>query len=297
MAHVGVSPTEQTYRTLNRSHVRMDGETTPAEPLVLDETEQRLGKMIQARCDRVWRGIGVRRYVTTSKDGQITGLDDGTILAEIREIVREVAHLYNEDTDKSVMGARIGDIALAVRSIVSELLQTAQRVPFVDPAGLTVKKLVNRLEQVQKVRNLYRKLTPYQHYVNGVMIAARFALGATPISLVAWYLGGEAAKAAGKRVLETYAEVWLKELLESAVALVYLHVARAYDPRRTYLSADWMALVEALRVHKHIPGIDHNRKLLLDRILRAQNPGRVREDDAVASSRRRRRSGPRNDAG
>ncbi len=70
------------------------------------------------------------------------------------------------------------------------------------------------------MRNLYRKLTPYQHYVSGLTIAARFALGATPVLLVAWYLGGEAAKAAGKRVLATYSEVWLKELLEGAVALV-----------------------------------------------------------------------------
>ncbi len=49
-------------------------------------------------------------------------------------------------------------------------------------------------------------------------------------------------------------------------------MAGAYDPSRTYRSADWLGLVEALRIHKLVPGIDHNRKLLLDRILRAQIP-------------------------
>ena len=267
----GVSPTEQTYRALVRPPRPMNGETATGEPLVLDETDRRLGKMIQERCDRVWEGIDVRRYVMR-KDGQVAGLDGGAILAEIREIVRDVARLYSADTDNPVMEARIGDIALAARSVVSELLQAAQQVPFVDPTRLTIRQIVNGLERVQKARNLYRKLTPYQHYVSGVTIAARFALGANPVSLVAWYLGGEAAKAAGKRVLATYSEVWLKELLEGAVALVYLRVAGAYDPRRIYLSADWIALVEALRVHKHIPGVDHNRKLLLERILHAQIP-------------------------
>lgn len=267
----GVSPTEQAYRAPMRPPAPGDGETAPGEPLELDDTEQRLGKMIQERCDRVWEGIGARRYVIR-KDGQATRLDGGAILVDIREIVRDVARLYSADTGDPVMSARVGDIALTARSVVSELLQAAQQVPFVDPTRLTMRQIVNGLERVQKVRNLYRKLTPYQHYVNGVTIAARLALGANPVSLVAWYLGGEAAKAVGKRVLATYSEVWLKELLEGAVALVYLRVAGAYDPRRTYLSTDWLALVEALRVHKHIPGIDHNRKLLLDRILHAQIP-------------------------
>ena len=121
----------------------MDGETATGEPLVLDETDRRLGKMIQERCDRVWEGIDVRRYVIR-KGGQVAGLDGGVILAEIREIVRDVARLYSADTDNPVMEARIGDIALAARSVVSELLQAAQQVPFVDPTRLTIGQIVSQ---------------------------------------------------------------------------------------------------------------------------------------------------------
>ena len=104
------------------------------------------------------------------------------------------------------------------------------------------------------------------------MLAARIAVGANPISLAAWTLGKEGAKRFGGKFLKSRAEAWLKELMESSVALVYLQVARIYDPQRAYRSADWVALVEALRIHARTPGIDHNRKLLLDRILRAQIP-------------------------
>ncbi len=103
-------------------------------------------------------------------------------------------------------------------------------------------------------------------------MAARLALGASPITLAAWYVGSEAAMRVAGKALRTYGEAWLKELLESSVALVYLQVACTYDPQRTYRSADWAALGEALRIHKQIPGIDHNRRLLLDRILHAQIP-------------------------
>lgn len=263
----GVSPTEQAYHAL----LRPAAEGEPARPDALNATERRLGELIQARCDRVWDGIRDRRYVKR-QDGQISGLDGGALFAEFRDIVQEVAVLYKPESTSAVLDARTGDIALAVRSVIGELLQVARQVPFVDPAGWSVREVVTRLEQVQRVRDLYRKLTPYQHYVSGVSMAARLALGANPVTLAAWYLGSEAAVRVAGKALRTYGEAWLKELLESSVALVYLQVARTYDPQRTYRSADWAALTEALRIHRRIPGIDHNRRLLLGRILRAQIP-------------------------
>ncbi len=263
----GVSPTEQAYHAL----LRPAAEGEPARPDSLNAAERRLGELIQARCDRVWDGIRDRRYVKR-QDDQISGLDGGALFAEFRDILQEVAALYKPESTNAVLDARTGDIALAVRSVVGELLQVARQVPFVDPASWSVREVVTRLEQVQRVRELYRKLTPYQHYVSGVSMAARLALGANPITLAAWYLGSEAAVRVAGKALRIYGEAWLKELLESSVALVYLQVARTYDPQRTYRSADWAALAEALRIHKQIPGIDHNRRLLLERILRAQIP-------------------------
>lgn len=263
----GVSPTEQAYHAL----LRPAAEGEPARPASLSAAERRLGELIEARCDRVWDGIRDRRYVKR-QDEQISGLDGGALFAEFRDIVQEVAALYKPGSTNAVLDARTGDIALAVRSVIGELLQVARQVPFVDPAGWSVREVVTRLEQVQRVRDLYRKLTPYQHYVSGVSMAARLALGANPITLAAWYLGSEAAVRVAGKALRTYGEAWLKELLESSVALVYLQVARTYDPQRTYRSADWAALTEALRIHRRIPGIDHNRRLLLERILRAQIP-------------------------
>ena len=260
----GVSPVEQVWGTLQRSH----GSETDTLPSELDA---RLGRMIQARCDRVWDGIRDRRYVK-QKHGEIGGLDGRAIFEEIRAVVEEVARLYGKDAEKAELDARIGDIALAARSAIGDLLQVARQVPVVNVTGLTVREVVTRLEQVQKARDLYRKYTPYQHYVRGAWLAARIALGANPVTLVASTLAGEAFARVGKHVIQRYAEAWLKELLEGSVALVYLQVARTYDPSRTTRSADWLGLVEALRIHKLVPGVDHNRKILLDRILRAQIP-------------------------
>ncbi len=262
----GVSPVERTYDEL----LRRRSEATILSA-TLDEQERRLGEMIRDRCDQVWKGIGDRRYVRR-EHGRVVDLDGGAIFAELRDVVQEVAALYHAESDNAVLEARTGDIALAVRSAVGELLQAVRQVPFVDPASWSVKTVVTQLEQAQHGLALYRKLEPYEHYVNGAILAARLATGTNPVGAVAWTLGAQVAKRVGKRIVKSRAEVWLKTLLESSVALVYLRVARIYDPRRSYRGPDWIALVEAVRVHACIPGVDHNRRRLLDRIVRAPIP-------------------------
>ena len=242
---------------------------TVTEPVLLDDKERRLGEMISKRCDRVWEGIRDRRYVK-HEGGQFVGVNGGAIFEEARDIVGEVAALYHVDSDNAMLEARIGDVLFAARQTIGALLQLAHQVPYLDPTGWSIREVVTRLEQVQKGISLYRQLSPYQHYARGALLLARLAFGANPISLAAWHVGGEAAKWAARKVLTPLAEKRLKGFLESAVALVYLQVARTYDPRLAYRSADWVASVEVIRIHAQIPGSDHNRKLLLDHILRTQ---------------------------
>jgi len=271
MLATGVSQTEQAYQELRQSRSVTEGSDETAPATALDANERRLGEMIRTRCDRVWEGIRTQRYVKRT-GGRVVDLDGGALFSEIRDVVQEVAALYHSESTNAVLEVRTGDIALAIRSAAGELLQTVRQIPYVDPASWSIHEVVARLETVEKGLALYKKLSPYDHYITGAMLAARIAVGANPISLAAWVLGKEGAKRIGGKLLKTRAEAWIKELLEGSVALVYLQVARTYDPERTYRSAEWVVLVEALRIHAQTPGIDHNRKFLLDRILRAPIP-------------------------
>ena len=68
----------------------------------------------------------------------------------------------------------MGDIALAARSAIGELLQAIRQAPVVNVTDWTVREVVVWLERAQKVRHLYRM---YQHYVRGATLAVRLALG------------------------------------------------------------------------------------------------------------------------
>ena len=266
-----VSPAEQTYHALRAARAVEGREPVRLSAADLDENERRLGELIGARCDHVWEGVRERRYVKRDRE-RVIDLDGEAIFTEIRDIVQEVAGLYHAGSENAVLKARTGDIALAVRSAIGDLLHLVHQIPYVDPAAWSVESVVARLEQAEKGLAFYKKISPYEHYINAAWIAARFAAGASPLSIAAWFIGTEGAKRLGGALFKRRAEVWARELLEGSVGLVYLHVARIYDPQRVHRGPDWAALVEALGIHARIPGVDHNRKLLLDRILRARIP-------------------------
>lgn len=267
----GLSPTERAYRRLLGSRDTTADNSFFPTSLTLDDKAANLGELIRDRCDHVWEGIRTRRYVKRDAD-HVADLNGGAIFNEMRDIVQEVATLYHSKSDNAVLEVRAGDLILALRSAASDLLQTAHQMPYVDPTTWSIQEVMTRLEQVSKGLALYKKLSPYEHYVTGAMLAARFVAGSSPLALAAWTIGKEGAKRVGSKFIKSQAESWLKTLLEGAIALLYLQVARTYDPTRAYRSPEWVALAEALQVHAAIPGNDRNRKLLLDRILRAKIP-------------------------
>ena len=262
----GVSASERSWRALASGAPNRDSAGAQSQS---EDTDHRLAELIRKRCDWVWQGIEQGRYWRQAEDQTTVGPDLNAVGEDIQDVVREVAGLYHQNADNPIMEARLGDIVLTSRSILGEVLQVARLAPVVDLPGRSVATVKTMLEQAKQLRDLYRRIAPYTPYLNYASIATRFALGVNPVTLAVWFLGGRVLKYAGTRVAEKYLRAWLRDALEDAVALVYEHVARTYDPRRVPLSADSAALVEALDVQRRIPGIDHNRKLLLDRILRA----------------------------
>ena len=268
----GVSPVETGWRTLAQQ-AGAAGEDPAAVPA--NDIDRRLADLVRQRCDRVWSGIKEKRY-WRQVDGKTVGPDLGAIGQEIEGVVREVAGLYHQDREDPVMEARLGDIVLTGRSVLGsvlgELLQIARLVPVVDLPAQSLATVKTRLEQIQQARAFYQQYVRYKVPIDVATVAMRVALGSNPVTAAAWFVGGKALTLAGTHVATKYVDALLRDALESSVALVYAHVARIYDPGRVPLSADYAALVAALDVHRRIPGVDHNRRLLLDRILRARIP-------------------------
>ena len=267
----GVSPIERSWRALAQRARAADEDPVAAPGVPANDIDRRLADLIRQRCDRVWGGIREKRY-WRQENGKTVGPDLGEIGKELEEVVREVAGLYHQDRDDPVMEARLGDIVLTSRSILGELLQISRLVPVVDLPAQSLATVKTRLEQIQQARVYYQQYARYRIWLDVATGATRVVLGSNPVTAAAWYVGGKALTLAGTHVATKYVNALLRDALESSVALVYEHLARTYDPGRVQRSTDYAALVLALDVHRRIPGVDHNRRLLLDGILRARIP-------------------------
>ena len=266
----GVSPIEQSWRALaQRAGATDEGPAAAVGPA--NDIDRRLADLIRQRCDGVWSGIKEKRY-WRQVDGKTVGPDLGAIGKEIEGVVREVAGLYHRDRDDPIMEARLGDIVLTSRSVLGEILQIPQLVPLVDLPEQSLATVKTRVEQIQQVRGYYQQYARYKPWLDVASPAIQVLLGTNPVTVAARFVGGKALSRAVAHVAKKYVDALLREALEFSVALVYEHVARTYDPGRVQRSADYAALVFALDVHRRIPGVDHNRRLLLDRILRARIP-------------------------
>ena len=95
------------------------------------------------------------------------------MFTEIRDIVQEVAALYHAGSKNAVLNVRTGDIALAVRSAIGDLLHLVHQIPYVDPAAWSVESVVTRLGQAEKGLALYKKISPHEHYIRAARGSTR----------------------------------------------------------------------------------------------------------------------------
>jgi len=226
-----VSPAEQTYHALlvARASAADDGDPARLSAADFDDNEGRLGglgELISARCDRVWEGSDVR------SDGvRVIDLDGGSDVhgdprhrsGGRRPVPRGLQERRAQCAHRRHRPRRpFGHRRLAASGAPDSLRRSGRLVGGVggDPIG------AGR----EGIGALQEDLSPRALHPRRAWIDARFAAGAGPLSIAAWFLGTEGAKRIGGRLFKRRAEAWVKEPLEGSVGLVYLHVARIYDP-------------------------------------------------------------------
>lgn len=82
-------------------------------------------------------------YGPTS-DQQVAGPDVRAVSNEIEDIFREVAALSHPDSANAVHEARIGDLVVATRSAIGNLLELVGHVLYLDPASWSLRKVMTR---------------------------------------------------------------------------------------------------------------------------------------------------------
>ena len=161
-----MSPVEQAWSALQRSH-------NPEPGRAPSELDARLGGMIQARWDRVWDGIRDRRYVKQERR-EIGGLDGRAVFEKSVALWRKSPGCTGRIPRKRNSMRPMGDIALAARSAIGELLQAIRQAPVVNVTDWTVREVVGGSNGRRRFATSTGCISTIVH---GATLAVRLALG------------------------------------------------------------------------------------------------------------------------
>lgn len=168
------------------------------------------------------------------------------------ELIGNVARIYQPQTEQPLLET---NLSLVIRSASRACLHF---LVLLDDLPLNVKEqsfnsIYGYIRNAVKAYRMYKSAEPYWPYVNTAMYLGRFAMGANPLALGAWWfigtLGTQGAQKIATRVINRQALA----LLSDVVRVIGYEVAGTYGGDFRYRDANWIYAAELSELLRQFP--------------------------------------------
>lgn len=182
---------------------------------------------------------------------------DGVLLpAAIRDdfyaLIRKAAVIYRPDLEHPLYDASMSRIVRAASRASLQVLVVLDELPLgVKDASLGT--LYGYIRNAVGAWQLYRTSEPYWPYVNAAWYLGRFALGANPLTLGAWWFVGSLSQRGARAVATHLVNRQALALLSSLVRIVGYEVAGIYGGDFRHRDANWIYAAELTELLAQFP--------------------------------------------
>ncbi len=195
--------------------------------------DRQLMELLKAETQILYDNITTNKYVVDGKLLPILIRDDA------QQLVLKVARLYQPAAENPLLEVSLDQIMRAASRGSLNLLIVLDELPLA-VKDYNLSNLYQYVRRAVEAYRLYRKTEPYWPYVNSVWYLSRFAMGANPLTLGAWWflgsLGKQGAVAIGQQVVNRQALA----LLSSVVRVIGCEVASIYGGDFRHRDANWI---------------------------------------------------------
>lgn len=223
-----------------------DTEQPEQRPEELARRDRELMKYLQARSVQLFENIRTNKYLVGGR------LDPMLIRADLDEFVRNVAKIYRPDIDDPLMSANIESILRAVSRACLQFLAIAEQLPL-NLKGRSLSNLYSYLQQGTNAYGAYKKAERFFPYINTAYYLGRFAMGASPISIGAWWF----ISSLGKRGAQQFAQNLINRhaiaLLQQIVQVVGFEIASTFGGDFRHRDANWIYAAELANLVSRFP--------------------------------------------
>jgi hypothetical protein len=208
--------------------------------------DRELDELLKAETQILYDYILANRY---SKDGviQLT-----TIRDDVHRLITRVAQLYQADVTQPLLETSLALVIRAAGRCSLHFLVLLEDLPL-NVKDYTLSRLYGYLRNAVSAYRMYKSAEPYWPYVNTAYYLGRFALGANPLTLGAWWfigaLGQRGAQTVATRIINRQALV----LLSNLVRVIGYEVAATYGGDFRHRHANWIYGAELTELVSRFP--------------------------------------------
>jgi hypothetical protein len=195
--------------------------------------DRQLMELLKAETQILYDNIISKKYLV---DGELQPL---LIRNDIQQLVLKVAKLYQPAVENPLLEVSLNQIIRAVSRGSLNLLIVLDELPL-SVKDYNLSSLYQYVQRAVEAYRLYRKTEPYWPYVNTAYYLSRFAMGANPLALGAWWFLGSLSKQGATAIAQQVINRQALAFLSSVVRVIGCEVAAIYGGDFRHRDANWI---------------------------------------------------------
>ncbi|MBG86066.1 MAG: hypothetical protein CMO80_04100 [Verrucomicrobiales bacterium] len=223
-----------------------EDEDIPESTVEIAAQDKALFALLESESQRVFDRILNNEY---SVGGQV---QFELIRDEATELVGHIAKIYQPNAEEPLLETSVAQILHAASRASLQFLVVLEQLP-IDVKEYSLQSIYDYVRKGVQAYGVYKKFEPYKPYVDTAYYLGRFAMGASPVTLGAWFvlgtLGQKGAEALTTNLLERQALTFLHNLIR----VIGYEVAGIYGGDFRHRDPNWFYAVEVVEIVQLFP--------------------------------------------
>lgn len=220
----------------------------PSDALLSDlaRKDRQMLELLKAETKTLYDNILQNKY---ARDGRVML---PVIRDDILALVTRVARIYQPNVEQPFLDASLAIVLRAISRASLQMLVVLDELP-INIKHASLNTLYGYVRGAVNTWKMYKTAEPYWPYFNTAYYLGRFALGANPLALGAWWfvsnLGTRSAQALAQHVINRQALA----LLSNLVRVIGFEVAGIYGGDFRHRDANWIYAAELTELVSQFP--------------------------------------------
>jgi len=229
-----------------QSSGQMSALPSDEELATLARKDRQLNALLKAETSLLYANILENKYSVEGK------LQATIIRDDVYALVHKVVRIYQPEVDQPLLAASMARVVRGVSRASLQVLVVLDELPLnVKDASLST--LYGYVRNAVNAWQMYKTSEPYWPYVNAAWYLGRFALGANPLALGAWWFVGSLSQRGAKAVVTHLVNRQALALLSNLVRVIGYEVAGIYGGDFRHRDPNWIYAAELTELLAQFP--------------------------------------------